>query len=83
MLPDKRRSPSYKIPISVLVVIYTEELDILLLERADRDGFWQSVTGSTELNESLDQTAVRELQEETSINAFDYVLADWNISKIV
>ena len=80
MLPDKRRSPSYKIPISVLVVIYTEELDILLLERADRDGFWQSVTGSTELNESLDQTAVRELQEETSINAFDYVLADWNIS---
>ena len=59
MLPEQRRIESYKIPVSVLVVVYTADLEILLLERTDRDGFWQSVTGSRELNESLDQTAVR------------------------
>ena len=36
----------YKIPVSVLVVVYTPELEVLLLERADKPGFWQSVTGS-------------------------------------
>ena len=35
-----------KIPISVLVVIYKSNRDVLLIERADREGFWQSVTGS-------------------------------------
>ncbi len=80
MLPEQRRIESYKIPVSVLVVVYTADLEILLLERADRDGFWQSVTGSRELNESLDQTAVRELSEETGINASDYALSDWKIS---
>ncbi|MDA0237896.1 MAG: dihydroneopterin triphosphate diphosphatase [Proteobacteria bacterium] len=79
MLHEERRSQSYKIPVSVLVVVYTEDLEILLLERADRDGFWQSVTGSSELNESLHQTAVRELYEETGINASEFPLADWKI----
>ena len=58
----------YKIPESVLVVIHTAELDVLLMERADRPGFWQSVTGSRDsLSESLADTAVREVAEETGI----------------
>jgi len=57
-----------KIPESVLVVIYTAELDVLLIERADRPGYWQSVTGSKEtLDEPLIDTAVREVAEETGI----------------
>jgi dATP pyrophosphohydrolase len=58
----------YKIPESVLVVIYTPELDVLLIERADQPGFWQSVTGSKDtVEEDLEQTAVREVAEETGI----------------
>ena len=57
-----------KIPQSVLVVIHTAALDVLLIERADRPGFWQSVTGSLDaLDEPLDQTARREVLEETGI----------------
>ena len=58
----------YKIPESVLVVIHTAEMEVLLIERADRPGFWQSVTGSKdEENELLLETAVREVAEETGI----------------
>ena len=57
-----------KIPESVLVVIHTAALDVLLIERADKPGFWQSVTGSKDrLDEPLDETAVREVAEETGI----------------
>ena len=57
-----------KIPESVLVVIYTPQLDVLLLERADRPGYWQSVTGSKDRpDEPLRVTAIREVNEETGI----------------
>ncbi len=68
-----------KQPISVLVVIYTPELDVLLLERAGHAGFWQSVTGSREGNERLDQTARREVAEETGIDTRHLPLDDWKI----
>lgn len=68
---------AYKTPISVLVVVHTPELEVLLLERADRPGFWQSVTGSQHAGETLEQTAVRELAEETGIDAVRYGLTDW------
>ncbi|HXV11555.1 MAG TPA: dihydroneopterin triphosphate diphosphatase [Burkholderiales bacterium] len=68
---------AYKIPISVLVVVYTPELEVLLLERADRPGFWQSVTGSQNEGETLRATAVRELKEETGLDAERYELTDW------
>ena len=57
-----------KIPESVLVVIYTRALDVLIIERADRPGFWQSVTGSKDrIDEALADTATREVAEETGI----------------
>jgi dATP pyrophosphohydrolase len=59
---------AFKIPESVLVVIHTAALDVLLLERADQPGFWQSVTGSKDTaQESLTETAIREVAEETGI----------------
>jgi dATP pyrophosphohydrolase len=67
----------YKLPVSVLVLVHTPELEVLLLERADRPGFWQSVTGSQHEGETLEETAVRELREETGIDAGAYSLADW------
>jgi dATP pyrophosphohydrolase len=58
----------YKIPQSVLVVIHTAALEVLLIERADHPGFWQSVTGSKDtMEEDLAQTAAREVAEETGI----------------
>jgi dihydroneopterin triphosphate diphosphatase len=58
----------HKIPQSVLVVIHTPALDVLLIERADHPGYWQSVTGSKDaVDEPLTATAVREVAEETGI----------------
>ena len=68
----------YKIPISVLVVIYTPDQQVLLLERADHPGYWQSVTGSCDPGETLRQTAVREVREETGLDAEKYSLREWN-----
>ena len=58
-----------KIPISVLVVIYKSNGEVLLIERADRANFWQSVTGSIDcLDEDLGAAAAREVLEETGID---------------
>ncbi|MBT9491744.1 MAG: dihydroneopterin triphosphate diphosphatase [Paucibacter sp.] len=71
---------SYKIPESVLVVIYTPALQVLMLERADKPGFWQSVTGSKDtLDEPLADTARREVFEETGIAASPEQLRDWGL----
>ena len=76
---------AYKIPESVLVVIHTAALDVLLIERADRPGYWQSVTGSLDtLDEPLPATAARELYEETGIAAdcVSIVLRDWQLANV-
>ncbi len=58
----------FKIPESVLVVIHTAAGEVLLLERADAPGFWQSVTGSKDsAGETLVETCRREVLEETGI----------------
>ena len=69
----------YKIPVSVLVVIHTPDHQVLLLERADAPGFWQSVTGSQDPGETLWETAVREVAEETGLDARQYELRDWGV----
>jgi dATP pyrophosphohydrolase len=71
-----------KIPVSTLVVIHTEDLQVLLLERADRPGYWQSVTGSQEEGETLAQTAKREVREETGLDAGGFELSDWNLLNV-
>ena len=78
----------HKIPESVLVVIHTPALEVLLIERADKPGFWQSVTGSKDkVDEPLIETCMREVAEETGIvigsaavplNA----LRDWQLANI-
>ncbi|HET7261646.1 MAG TPA: dihydroneopterin triphosphate diphosphatase [Casimicrobiaceae bacterium] len=68
----------YKQPVSVLVVIHTADLRVLLLERADFPGHWQSVTGSRNDDEPLDRTAAREVAEETGIIAAEHGgVIDW------
>ena len=70
---------AHKIPVSVLVVIYTADGQVLLMERADAPGYWQSVTGSQDEGETLEQTAIREVREETGLDAGDYELKPWDI----
>ena len=70
----------FKQPLSVLVVIHTPALEVLLLERAAHRGFWQSVTGSREDDESLFATACREVTEETGIDTTRYLPVDWQVT---
>ena len=88
----------YKQPVSVLVVIYTLNAlveailrgtgkqktapSVLLLERADHPGYWQSVTGSCERGETLVDTAMREVNEETGLDASQYQLTDWQSQNV-
>ncbi len=77
-----------KLPESVLVVIHTPALDVLLIERSDKPGFWQSVTGSKDtLDEALTTTCTREVEEETGIligrDAVPHsALKDWNLANV-
>jgi len=71
---------AHKIPVSVLVVIHTADGQVLLMERADAPGFWQSVTGSQDEGETLEQTAIREVREETGLDAAQFELTRWDIS---
>lgn len=77
-LAEAGTARQYKQPVSVLVVIHTPALDILLLERAAHPGYWQSVTGSREGEESLIATARREVTEETGIDTRQHALKEWH-----
>ena len=72
----------FKIPVSVLVVIHTPDRQVLLLERADHPGWWQSVTGSQDAGETLIDTARREVREETGLEAGDFALSDWGYRNV-
>ena len=72
----------HKLPVSTLVVIHTPDLQVLLLERSDHPGFWQSVTGSLHEGEELRDTAIREVAEETGYDARRFPLEDWNLQNV-
>lgn len=61
-----------KIPISTQIIVFTNQKQILLLQRKDNPNYWQSVTGSLEMNEAPRDCAIRELYEETNLNANHY-----------
>lgn len=79
---------TYKIPESVLVVIFTPLQDVLLIRRADSHEFWQSVTGSKDfVDEPFRDAAVREVWEETGIDcspssSLGPALFDWHLENI-
>ncbi len=72
----------FKTPISALVLIHTSDLQVLIMERADKPGYWQSVTGSIEGDESPTQAAIREVFEETGLDALAYDFQDWQVSNV-
>lgn len=73
-------APAVKIPQSVLVVIHTAALEVLLLERADHPGFWQSVTGSLDVpDEPLRAACAREVAEETGLVVDSVRFDDWRL----
>lgn len=74
--------PEPKVPVSTLVVIHTHALEVLLLERADHPGYWQSVTGSQHAGETLRETAIREVGEETGLDASRLDLRAWNLLNV-
>jgi 8-oxo-dGTP pyrophosphatase MutT (NUDIX family) len=70
-----------KLPLSVLVVVHTAQREVLLLERAARAGFWQSVTGSLDAaDEPIAAAAARELREETGIDPACGRLRRWDVA---
>lgn len=72
---------SLKIPVSVLVIVHTAALEVLLIERAARPGYWQSVTGSLDRpDEPLQEAARRELREETALQPQRGALRRWNLT---
>ncbi|MEP6876505.1 MAG: dihydroneopterin triphosphate diphosphatase [Burkholderiales bacterium] len=87
-MTDTAASRSVKIPESVLVVIHTADRQVLLIERADHPGFWQSVTGSKDAaDEPLTTTVIREVTEETGIVIGSPAvplanLRDWRLSNV-
>ncbi|MDJ0700103.1 MAG: NUDIX domain-containing protein, partial [Woeseiaceae bacterium] len=54
-------------PVSVLVVVHSDDGYALLLKRSQPFEFWQSVTGCLEPGESHVEAAARELFEETGL----------------
>jgi dATP pyrophosphohydrolase len=76
-------SKPFKIPQSVLVVIHTPALDVLLINRADAANFWQSVTGAKDQeDETFEETARREVMEETGIDCAVGTLSDWGLENV-
>ncbi|MEP1445645.1 MAG: dihydroneopterin triphosphate diphosphatase [Paraglaciecola sp.] len=61
-------SVSFRIPESALTVVYNQLGQVLVMQRNDDPAFWQSVTGTLEINEKPYETALREVFEETGID---------------
>ena len=92
-MPDYKQPVSvlvviYTTPSTSLYGVYgsfsgqAQDMKVLLLERADHPGYWQSVTGSREADETLSDTVMREVREETGLDASHYALVDWRLQNV-
>jgi 8-oxo-dGTP pyrophosphatase MutT (NUDIX family) len=85
-----------ELPIKIQSIVYNKGVDglnILLLKRSPEDGgFWQTVTGTLEINESIIESRIRELEEETGIKEanfsdeiyrFSWVKKDYTVVELV
>lgn len=70
----------FKRPESVLIIVYTQASEVLLLRRRQPPDFWQSVTGSLEWHEEAFAAAQRELKEETGLDDTGFDLIDCHIT---
>ena len=62
-------------------MVYTLAGEVLLLERVQPPGYWQSVTGSLEWGENAIDAAQRELHEETGLRAADNLRATGQVNR--
>ena len=86
-----------ELPIKLQTILYRREdsgLKILILKRCLEDGgFWQTVTGTLEINESILDSRKRELLEEARISdavydeeeitRFSWNKKDWTVAELV
>jgi len=86
-----------ELPIKIQTILYRVEngvLLVLIIKRSPQDGgFWQTITGTLELNESITDSRQRELKEEVGIidaiyddaevNRFAWQKKDWIVVEIV
>ena len=64
---DGTPTAAFRRPVSVLVVVYTDDGFALMLKRVNPTEMWQSVTGSLKPGEAHSDAATRELFEETGL----------------
>ena len=86
-----------ELPIKIQTILYRVEngvLLVLVIKRSPQDGgFWQTITGTLELNESIVDSRQRESKEEVGItdaiyddaevNRFAWQKKDWTVVEIV
>ena len=86
-----------ELPIKIQTILYrveNETLLVLVIKRSLQDGgFWQTITGTLELNESIVESRQRELKEEVGItnaiydnaevNRFAWQKKDWTVVEVV
>jgi dATP pyrophosphohydrolase len=77
---------TFKQPRSIQVVLFSNRLDrfeVLLLKRVPvQGGFWQTITGSLEGDETHREAAQREVMEETSIEIDVGKLIDLEVTNV-
>ena len=66
---------SHTMKIQAILYRSTPDISYLLMKRpADRGDYWTPITGHVEANEKLLDALAREIEEETGISEFSYII---------